>query len=241
MTRLAAAGAALVMLLAGCSVLPQGPEALPSTFIPNVTPSASAPAHLVGGFSAVERQALRVRVRTCTGYGTGSAFAIDATHAVTNRHVVKGATDITLTGYDGTSYRVTSSVFSRTADLALLTVKDELPNVTALAEGGPEIGDVVSIAGYPKGEELALTVGPFLALVPETLDDAPDFVYEIAAESHPGNSGSPVVNQAGEVVGVLYASDDVHTSYAVSLKTLNDFLDTLDDAKRNTSSCKAQG
>ena len=231
------------LVLAGCSSLPQSPEPLPSSFIPDIEASSAAqtPDDVVAGFTALEREALRVRVRTCEAYGTGSAFAIDDTHAVTNRHVAEGATDMTLTGYDGTRYAVKSSVLSPDSDLALLTIDGTLPNIATLADAEPATGDILTIAGYPLGEALAVREGPYVASVPDDLDDAPDLVYQIDAESHPGNSGSPVANEAGEVVGVLYASDDVHTSFAVSLPTLERFLDNLDDAERNGATCEAQG
>jgi S1-C subfamily serine protease len=241
MTRRALGALAITLALAGCSALPQGPEPLPSTFIPQVTASASASPGLVGAFTALERDALRVRVRTCDAYATGSAFAIDDTHAITNRHVAEGGTDITVTGYDGASYRVTSSVLSRDSDLALLTIKGTFPNLVSLADAEPTAGDQLAIAGYPRGEALAVRTGPYLGDVPDTVGTAPDPVYEIGAETHPGSSGSQVVNDAGDVVGVVYASDDIHTTFAVSLPTLKRFLDNLDDAKRNSAKCESQG
>ncbi len=223
------------LALAGCAVLPQAPEALPSTFIPEVTPSAAPSADVVGGFTKVEREALRVRVRTCNEYGTGSAFAIDATHAVTNRHVAEGATDITLTAYDGTVFTATASVLSGSADLALITIDGTFPNIVSMADAEPEVGDMLTIAGYPKGEALATREGPFMGHVPDTLKTNADYVYEIDAESHPGNSGSAVANTAGSVVGVLYASDDVHTSYAVGLPALQGHSSPIPGPRRRST------
>ena len=227
------------LALAGCSALPQGPDALPSTFIPEVAPSAAPSADVVGGFTQLEREALRVRVRTCTEYGTGSAFAIDETHAVTNRHVAEGATDITLTAYDGAEFKGTASAISGSADLALITIDGTFPNVVSIATAEPEVGDMLTLAGYPKGEALATREGPFKGHVPDKLQTNVDFVYEIDAESHPGNSGSAVANTSGSVVGVLYASDDVHTSYAVGLPALKEFIADPGSARKLIADCSS--
>ncbi|MGC4175749.1 S1 family peptidase [Demequina sp.] len=241
MTRRLAAMVVGCLTLAGCSALPQGPDPLPSTFIPDVEASAAPDADVVGGFTVAEREALRVRVRTCESYMTGTAFAIDETHAITNRHVVEGATDITVTGYDGRSYTVKKSVLARNDDLALLTIEETFPNIATLAEAEPSHGDELTIAGYPLGEALVVRSGPFTRDVTDTVGTSDDMVYEIRVESHPGNSGSGVTNEDGKIVGVLYASNDVDTSYAVSLPTLNNFLDNLDDAQRNSAECESQG
>jgi S1-C subfamily serine protease len=234
--------AALGAALAGCSAIPQGPDPLPSSWVPDaVTSSSPGTDDLVGGFTALEREALRVRVRTCDIYGTGTAFAIDATHAVTNRHVAEGATDVSLNGYDGATYTVTKVVLSRTDDLALLTIKGEFPNVVTLADDEPEVGDRLTIAGYPHGEELTVTEGQYIQSVPDTLEHMKSLVYQIGAESHPGNSGSAVANADGEVVGVLYASNDINTSYAVPLPVLKNFLAHLGKAKKNSADCDSQG
>jgi S1-C subfamily serine protease len=231
----------MAIVLAGCGPLPRAPEALPPTFIPSVAPSPGATADLVGGFSALERDALRVRVRTCKIYATGSAFAIDETHAITNRHVAEGATDISLTGFDGTVYEGTAILLSRHADLALITIKGTFPNISTLADAEPELDTTLSVAGYPKGEELTVETGRFLDRVPDELKSNEELVYEMRVEAHPGNSGSAVVNPDGEVVGVLYASDDRHTSWAVSLPQLKDFLDHPEKAQKNRADCPAQG
>ena len=225
-----------VLVLAGCAAIPTGPEPLPS-FVPDVTASPATASDSIGGFTALERDALRVRVRTCTAYATGTAFAIDETHALTNKHVAEGATDIELTSYDGKIYTATMTVLSRTADLALITIDGTFPDIATLSDTEPTAGDTLTIAGYPKGEALEVTEGPYIETVPDKLGVNQDDVYQIAAESHPGNSGSPVGAANGKVVGVLYASDDVHTSYSVALPTVQDFLANLDKTDKVSANC----
>jgi S1-C subfamily serine protease len=86
-----------------------------------------------------------------------------------------------------------------------------------------------------------VTEGPFRGLVNDTLEKTKAKVYQIEAPSRHGSSGSPVANADGQVVGVLYASDDHNLSLAVSLPTLKDFLAHLGSATKNTANCPAQG
>lgn len=239
--RAATLAAASALVLSACAALPQGPAALPSTFIPRVSTSAAPLAPGVfEGFTALERVAMRVRVRTCTEYLTGSAWVLDAHHAVTNRHVVTGATDIALTSFDGHTYTGTVAVIDPTADLALITVKETLPDIATIASSGPAVGDVLTIAGYPEGQSLAVTKGPFRGLVNDNLEKTKAKVYQIEAPSRHGSSGSPIANAAGAVVGVLYASDNQDVSLAVSLPTLRDFLSHLNAATVTKGACPAQ-
>ena len=240
-TRVAALTAASALALSACAALPQAPAPIPSTFIPDLSTSASPVA--VGafeGFSALERVSMRVRVRTCTQYQTGSAWVLDEHHAVTNRHVVAGATDISLTSFDGHTYTGTVAVVDPAADLALITVKETFPEIARIATAEPAIGDVLQVVGYPEGQALAVTEGPFHARVHDTLEATKDKVYQVEAPSHHGSSGSPVANADGQVVGVLYASDDVNLSLAVALPTLEDFLNHLAGATTNKADCASQ-
>ena len=100
---------------------------------------------------------------------------------------------------------------------------------------------MLTIAGYPKGEALATREGPFKGHVPDDLQTNVDAVYEIDAESHPGNSGSAVANADGDVVGVLYASNDVDMSYAVGLPALQGVSREPRQGEKNSADCEAQG
>jgi S1-C subfamily serine protease len=91
--------------------------------------------------------------------------------------------------------------------------------------------------GYPEGDRLETNSGAYYSSVPDTLDESEDFVYAISAASRPGNSGSPVANDAGEVVGVLYAGDDGDNSYAVKLSSLTVFLEDASTHKKNKFRC----
>lgn len=229
--------ALLAPTLAACSPLPTAPSPLPATFIPQITPSPRPSADLVAGFTPLERVALRVRVRTCAAYGTGTAWMLDEKYAVTNRHVIEGATDIALTAYNGEEFGVKSSVLDRDSDLALITIDGTFPEAAIIGDSEPGLANELTVAGYPEGEALHVVTGPYRGLVSDDVGTSEDLVYQIMVVAKPGNSGSPVANDDGEVVGVLYAADSSSTAYAVSLPSLNRFLDDPSAGQRNRASC----
>ncbi len=241
--RRAACGAVAVgfaAALVGCAELPTGPPPLPDSFVPEPTPSIAPDDVWVSfdGFSPVESISLRVRASTCEQFVNGSAWALDSTTAVTNRHVIEGAVAMEVTTHDGRDIPVTASVLSDSADLALLTIDGEFTSTARLAAAAPTVGEELSIVGYPRGGRLLTTSGPFRAIVPDGIGEDQDAVYAVEAAAEQGNSGSPVANEFGEVVGVLYASGGDTVSYVVSWESLTSFIDNPDTHQPNPPGCE---
>jgi len=234
----ARAGAALIagtLTLGGCSVLPQSPPPLDAVssevsasselVTPQVSPSpVSVASEVADGFSDEEHAAVRVRTRTCDAFTVGSGFMLDEHTLVTNRHVVEGAQTITLSTYDGKEYEATGSVTAEFADLALVTVSDSFEFAAQISSSGPDAGDMLDIVGYPLGGPLETRAGPYVQQVPDELVKGSDDVDLIEVQAEHGNSGSGVYNSDGQVVGVLYATDESGESFAVSLESLKRFL-----------------
>jgi serine protease Do len=148
------------------------------------------------------------------GASTGSGFFIDETGlAMTNYHVVAGA--VTLEAYVGgdtsRTYPVSVVGASQCNDLALVQVKlnagETVPYLN-WHEGEPTVGLPIYAAGYPLSDtEFTLTSG----IVSKARANGEqswasiDYTIEIDASIQPGNSGGPVVDEQGAVVGVVYA------------------------------------
>lgn len=179
---------------------------------------------MADGFTTQEHAAVRIRARTCDAFSVGSGFMLDAHTVVTNRHVVEGAQTIVLSTYDGVEFEATGSVISGAADLALVTVDDSLEFAAPLADAGPVAGDPLDVVGYPRGGPLDTRTGPFVKRVPDTLGIGRDDVGLINVSAEHGNSGSGVYDADGNLVGVLYATDESGESFAVTLQSLRTFL-----------------
>lgn len=152
---------------------------------------------------------------TTASGGTGSGFFIDETGlAMTNYHVVAGA--VTLEAYIGgdtdRTYPVSVVGASQCNDLALVQVRlraDETVPYLDWYEGEPTVGLPIYAAGYPLSDtEFTLTSG----IVSKARADGEkswasiDYTIEIDANIQQGNSGGPVVDERGAVVGVVYSA-----------------------------------
>lgn len=224
-----AIGGLLVCIgLAGCGLVPVPPPAVVSTqAAPNVPTAASAtPAAnaVATGFTDYERAALRVRNVNveCGGVSMGSGFAISDHVFVTNRHVVGGAALLQISTYDGHDIDVTTVGAVVIADLALVWTKQPLPATIPLAPGNPVVGTNVTAVGFPLGGPLKITHGKVLKYAPDPVSEStlPMLVNDAPIEH--GSSGSPLINDGGQLVGVAYAGDGRY--FAVPVDVLRQVL-----------------
>jgi putative serine protease PepD len=143
------------------------------------------------------------------GSSEGSGFVLDrAGHIVTNEHVVAGATSVTVVFADGATAAATVVGTDASADVAVLKVNvaaTKLHPLTLATSSSVKVGDGVLAIGSPFGLTDSLTSGIVSALG-RTID-APDGTkihgaIQTDAAINPGNSGGPLLNAAGEVIGV---------------------------------------
>lgn len=135
----------------------------------------------------------------------GSGFVVDPDGTIlTNWHVVTGAYEIFVTFADGTRYDAEIVNAARIVDLAILKIKPDHPlqAVTWADSTKLQIGDPVLAIGNPLGIGTSVTRGIVSALH-RNISDTPydDFVQTDAAINH-GNSGGPLFDLHGDVVGV---------------------------------------
>ncbi|MGE4481794.1 trypsin-like peptidase domain-containing protein [Acidocella sp.] len=135
----------------------------------------------------------------------GSGFVFDpAGYILTNNHVVNGASSVTVTFPDGTVYPAIIAGRDPDADLAVLKIKagHPLPFVPFGASAKMRVGDWVLAVGNPFGMPGTNTAGIVSALNRRIGDTKFDDFIQTDAAINKGNSGGPLFNMQGQVIGV---------------------------------------
>jgi putative serine protease PepD len=150
------------------------------------------------------------------GTATGSGFVIDDNGRIlTTAHVVDGASEITVTFRDGTSRTAEVLGQDDATDVAVLEVDPSGLSLHPLELGGSaslDVGDAVAAIGDPFGYERSISTG-IVSGLDRTIEAPNGFTVAHAIQTdaalNPGNSGGPVLNADGQVVGI---ADQVATS-----------------------------
>jgi S1-C subfamily serine protease len=183
--------------------------------------------------SSLQRRAqeITVRIRSlgCDQLGLGSGFVLPGGVVVTNRHVLEQPLQVTVNTWDGISLAANVTGVARDSDLAVLQLDtaDGL-EVAELRFEPLEPGEQVHAVGYPDGGPVTVSTGTVLGIVDGSLLGEPADVIRIDATVRQGNSGGPLLDDEGRVVGVVFALETGRgTGLAVPVATL---LDRLDEA-----------
>jgi serine protease Do len=137
---------------------------------------------------------------------------------LTNAHVVKGATEITVTLHDGTDLKAKVIGTDPKADLAVIQLEGNVPTLRPLTFGDSSalrLGEVVLAVGDPFGVGKSVTMGIVSAKGRGGMgiEEYEDFIQTDAA-INPGNSGGALVNLRGELVGINTAIASPNRGYA---------------------------
>jgi S1-C subfamily serine protease len=139
----------------------------------------------------------------------GSGFVIDkAGHIVTNYHVVEGARSVEVSFSNNESLKARIVGVDPSTDIAVLKVDAHSRALTPLMLGNSDlvhVGDAVVAIGNPFGLDRTVTTGIVSALqrvIPAPNNYSIDHVIQTDAALNHGNSGGPLLNARGEVIGV---------------------------------------
>jgi len=171
-------------------------------------------------------------------YGTGFIYDTSG-HVITAAHVIQGISDITVILPDGTISKVSvvGSVLHSDVSVLKLAVTTSLTPVTLAADNSVAVGDAVLAVGHPYDLTNSLTEGVVSQIHRfESIDTATDQLWladliQFDAAVNPGNSGGPLFDENGNVVGMVVAGinpifgSDIN--FAVSSARINQVANEL--------------
>jgi len=141
-----------------------------------------------------------------TGGTIGTAWPVSSRYVVTNSHIVSEGSKVTLVSLQGQEIPASAVLRDETNDIIILEVKDAhaLPPALPLARSQARLGASVFTIGFPRvdfmGRAPKLSIGVISG--ESGLRDDPESI-QTTVPIQPGNSGGPLLNMKGEVVGVV--------------------------------------
>lgn len=168
---------------------------------------------------------------------TGTGFALNGGYVVTNYHVIEGANSIKVQGINGDfvdSYSAEIVATDKYNDLALIRILDlkfnEMESIPYKVKTNvSDVGEEVFVLGYPMtstmGDEIKLTTG---VVSSRTGFQGDMSLYQISAPIQPGNSGGPLFDNNGNIIGVVNAKHKgaENVGYAIKASYLRNLVES---------------
>ena len=232
--------------LLSTSGLPNALEPLGPAPAQNVDPpDATLADSLVVARSRPSVVKIRGVAQSCQKVLEGTGFVVAPNRVMSNAHVVAGSDSVTVEA-EGKKYDATVISYDPSADISILDVPNLPQKPLVFADQPAKSGTDAVVLGYPGGGDFVATP----ARVREIIElNGPDIyksttvnreVYTIRGTVRQGNSGGPMINRAGQVIGVVFgaAVDDNDTGFVMTTNEVSRQLAKIGNtAKVPTGAC----
>lgn len=150
---------------------------------------------------------------------TGFALSADG-YLVTNHHVIEGADSVYVQDNKGNSYKVDVVYLDKDYDIAILLINDPTfeyldPIPYTFKKNGSDIGEDVFTIGFPRDE--AVYGRGYLSGQSDYSGDTVS--YQVSIPVNPGNSGGPLVDHAGNIIGIVKGKQTLADGAAFAVKS----------------------
>lgn len=170
----------------------------------------------------------------------GTGFLIDGKgYLVTNAHVISKMKNIYVENNKGEYFKTTAIYTDNTVDLAILKIVDTAYKAIttlpySIKKTNADLGEQCFTLGYPKNE-IVYGEGYVSA---KSGNDGDSTAYQLTVSANPGNSGGPVLNKSGEIIGIITAKDSKADGVVYAAKSKNIFklveqLKKIDDKEQS--------
>jgi serine protease Do len=159
--------------------------------------------------------------------GAGAGVLAGGGLVLTNAHVVRGRRPVQVTLADDQTYTAKLVASDPGIDLALLEIPANGSAAAVFSEAAPRAGELVFAFGHPWGQRNVLTGGVLSAVTAARTRDGEIPILRADVQLAPGNSGGPLLNAAGEVLGLnamIFGGDQ---SVAIPTAVIRPFLEAV--------------
>lgn len=191
-------------------------------------------------FAGIVDKAIKSVAAINTDVGVGSGAIIDSDgYIITNRHVIDGATKGAIKTADGQFHQMRIVAKSDAVDLAVLQIQGQFTPLVFGSSDSVAVGSRVVAMGSPAGLEFTVSEG-----IVSAKRKIGDFDYlQTDLSMNPGNSGGPLINPRGEIIGIntLKLTGFEGLGFALTSEQVRDFaLDTVTADKKAKAELLAQ-
>ena len=161
--------------------------------------------------------------------GSGTGFFINREGTLlTNYHVIQGCTSVALY-HTGVKYSSNILASDRTNDIAILNSSKKSNQYFKVNKDGPDLLEEIFVAGYPLGLKVSNSLKVSGGRVSSLAGYGDNYAnFQIDAAMNPGNSGGPIINKKGNVVGIAVAqlTDAQGFNFGIKSSTVSSFVNS---------------